>query len=172
MGCGLPAAIGAQMALPDEHVWVVVGDGGIQMNIQELATVVQERLPIKIALINNSFLGMIRQWQEMFFDRRYSASPIGCPDFVALAAAYGIRAERVKTHAEVAPAIAAAQEHDGPVLIEFVVEEEENVYPMVPMGGTLSDIITDPGEAGDGTKARHIFDGHGRKRESRSREVR
>ena len=172
MGVSLPAAIGAQMALPDEHVWVVAGDGGIQMNIQELATVVQERLPIKIALINNSFLGMIRQWQELFFDRRYSASPICCPDFVALARAYGIHAERAKTHAEAAAAIRAAQEHDGPALIEFVVEEEENVYPMVPMGGSLSDMITDPGEAGtdDVAGSRHVFDGHGRRRENRSRD--
>jgi acetolactate synthase I/II/III large subunit len=144
MGVALPSAIGAQMALPEENVWVVVGDGGIQMNIQELGTIVQERLPIKIALINNSFLGMVRQWQEFFFEKRYSATPIGCPDFVALAEAYGIRAMRVADRAGVGPAIAEAMAHDGPALIEFLVEEEENVYPMIPPGGSLSDIINDP----------------------------
>jgi acetolactate synthase-1/2/3 large subunit len=123
---------------------VTVGDGGIQMTIQELATVVQERLPLKIAIINNSYLGMVRQWQELFFGRRYSGTPITGPDYVKLADAYGIVGMRVTRKDEVVPAIQRAREIDGPVLIEFQVVEEENVYPMVPAGGSISTMLRRP----------------------------
>jgi len=151
MGFALPAAMGAKVALPKENVWCVVGDGGFQMNVQELGTIAQEQIPVKIAIINNGFLGMVRQWQEFFYEHRYSASPIGYPDFVKLAEAYGIRALRVTTKDEVAPALREAMEFPGPFLIDFVVEEEENVYPMIPPGGSLSDIIYAPDDrnAGD-----------------------
>ncbi|MBN1642150.1 MAG: biosynthetic-type acetolactate synthase large subunit [Anaerolineae bacterium] len=144
MGFALPAAIGVQVGCPDEEVWVTVGDGGIQMNIQELATVVQERLPLKIAIINNSYLGMVRQWQELFFGRRYSGTPISGPDYVKLAEAYGLAGMRVTRREEVVPALARAREVEGPVLIEFRVVEEENVYPMVPAGGSISTMLRRP----------------------------
>jgi acetolactate synthase-1/2/3 large subunit len=151
MGFALPAAMGAKVALPEENVWCVVGDGGFQMNAQELGTIAQEEIPVKIMILNNGFLGMVRQWQEFFYERRYSATPIPYPDFVKLAEAYNIRAVRVKSRDEVEPAIREALEYKGPFLIDFVVEEEENVYPMIPPGGSLSDIIYAPDErtAGD-----------------------
>jgi acetolactate synthase-1/2/3 large subunit len=153
MGFALPAAIGVQIGHPDEEVWVTVGDGGIQMNIQELATVVQEGLPLKIAVINNGYLGMVRQWQELFFERRYSGTPISGPDYVKLADAYGMAGLRVTSREQVEPAIARAREIDGPVLIEFVVAGEENVYPMVPSGGSISDMLRRPMEDGGETDA-------------------
>jgi len=144
MGFAVPAGIGAKVALPDENVWVVTGDGSIQMNIQELGTIAQEQIPLKIAIINNGYLGMVRQWQEFFYQRRYSASPISCPDFVRVAEAYGIRAMRVTEKTGIRPAFREAAEHEGPVLLDFLVEEEENVYPMIPPGGSLSDMIVEP----------------------------
>jgi acetolactate synthase-1/2/3 large subunit len=144
MGFALPAAVGVQIGCPDDEVWVTVGDGGIQMNIQELATVVQEGLPIKIAIVNNSYLGMVRQWQEMFFGRRYSGTPITGPDYVKLADAYGLTGLRVTRKEDVVPTLARARETDGPVLIEFRVVEEENVYPMVPAGGSISTMLRRP----------------------------
>ena len=144
MGFALPAAMGVQMAVPNETVWVIAGDGGFQMNSQELMTVVQERLPIKIAIINNGYLGMVRQWQELFHDRRYSATPMLSPDFVALAAAYGIPGICVRHQSQVEDAIDAAYATDGPMLIEFQVEREANVYPMVPAGASISDMIMEP----------------------------
>ncbi len=143
MGYSLPAAMGAQLGRPDETVWCVIGDGSIQITMQELGTIVQENLPIKIAVINNLYLGMVRQWQEFFYQRRYSSSLIGQPDFVKLADAYGIPALRVKTKEEVEPAIRQAMEHKGPFLIDFLVSPEESVFPMIPPGGALSDIITE-----------------------------
>jgi acetolactate synthase-1/2/3 large subunit len=144
MGFALPAALGVQVGRPDEEVWVTVGDGGIQMTMQELGTVVQEGLPLKIAIMNNSYLGMVRQWQELFFGRRYSGTPISSPDFVKIAEAYGIPGMRVTEKQEVVPTLAKAREIDGPVLIEFVVVEEENVYPMVPSGGSISSMLRRP----------------------------
>ncbi len=141
MGFALPAAIGAQVGQPDQLVWVVAGDGGFQMTLQELATVVQERLPIKIAIINNSYLGLVRQWQELFFDRNYSATAIAGPDFAQLARAYGIQGLTVRSREEVRPAITAATKDPGPVLIDFVVEQEENVFPMVAPGRALSEML-------------------------------
>lgn len=147
MGFGLPAAIGAQIARPDAEVWVVVGDGGLQMTIQELATVVQEQLPIKIALCDNGYLGMVRQWQEMFYDKNYESTRLVNPDFVKLAEAYGIRAWCASDQDQAESAIDEAREHPGPVLIDFqVVREGEggNVYPMVPSGAALHEMIRRP----------------------------
>jgi acetolactate synthase-1/2/3 large subunit len=147
MGFGLPAAIGAQMAQPDKEVWAIVGDGGFQMTLQELATAVQERLPIRVAVCNNGYLGMVRQWQEMFYDRRYESTQLLNPDFVKLAEAYGVRAWRVARPDEVGNAIAEARAHAGPALIEFQVAQEGeagNVYPMVPAGAALHEMIRRP----------------------------
>jgi acetolactate synthase-1/2/3 large subunit len=147
MGFGLPAAIGAQIARPDAEVWVVVGDGGLQMTVQELATVVQEQLPLRIALCNNGYLGMVRQWQEMFYDKRYESTRLVNPDFVKLAEAYGMRAWRAADLEETVRSIAAAREHSGPTLIDFQVAKEGekgNVYPMVPAGAALHEMIRRP----------------------------
>jgi acetolactate synthase-1/2/3 large subunit len=148
MGFALPAAIGAKMARPEAEVWVVAGDGGFQMTQCELATLQQEGLDVKIAVINNGFLGMVRQWQEFFHDKRYAATPMLSPDFVKLAAAYDIPAERVDARGAVAPAVQKARETRGPVLIEFRVEKEEAVYPMVPAGSDLHAMIRRPAEEG------------------------
>jgi acetolactate synthase I/II/III large subunit len=144
MGFALPAAIGAKFANPDKEVWVVVGDGGFQMTSCELATIVQEKINIKIAIINNGFLGMVRQWQEFFYDKRYVATPMVAPDFVALANAFGIRGERVTARKECVPTIVAAREHDQAVLLDFRVEQEDSVYPMVPAGASLHEMIRRP----------------------------
>ena len=144
MGFALPAAIGAQVGCPDEQVWVTVGDGGFQMNLQELATVVQEKLPLKIAVLNNGYLGMVRQWQQLFFEGRYSGTPLLGPDFAKLAEAYGIAGLTVTEKSEVVPAVSKALEIDGPVLIDFRIEQEENVYPMVAPGAPVSDMIRRP----------------------------
>ncbi len=143
MGFALPAAIGAQFAAPNETVWCVAGDGGFQMNIQELATIVQEQLPVKIAIINNGYLGMVRQWQELFHERRYSATPMLSPDFVKVAEAYGIPGVRITHQSQVEEAITAAYATDGPVLLEFQVEREVNVFPMVAPGASISDMLTE-----------------------------
>jgi acetolactate synthase-1/2/3 large subunit len=145
MGFALPAAVGAKFARPDDEVWVVVGDGGFQMTMCELATIVQEKINVKIAIINNGYLGMVRQWQEFFYDKRYVATPMIAPDFVALANSFGIRAERVSGRGEVVPTIESARETDGPVLIDFRVEQEDSVYPMVPAGASLHEMIRRPG---------------------------
>lgn len=146
MGFELPAAIGAKVGCPDETVWCIAGDGGFQMTIQELGTIAQEDLAVKVAILNNGFLGMVRQWQEMFYGRRYVATPLSGPDFVMVAEAYGIAATRVRNRLEVIPAIERAMAHDGPFLIDFVVEPEENVYPMVPPGATLAETLEKPRE--------------------------
>ncbi|OLB41345.1 MAG: hypothetical protein AUH11_00035 [Acidobacteria bacterium 13_2_20CM_57_17] len=144
MGFALPAAIGAKFAKPGSEVWVVVGDGGFQMTMSELATIVQEKISIKIAIINNGYLGMVRQWQEFFYDKRYVATPLVAPDFAALANAFGIRGERVTKRAEVVPIIRSARESNETVLIDFRVEQEDSVYPMVAAGASLSDMIRRP----------------------------
>jgi len=144
MGFALPAAIGAKFARPDAEVWVVVGDGGFQMTQAELATLQQERLKINIAIINNGYLGMVRQWQEFFYERRYAATPILSPDFVKLADAYGISAARVTRREDVIPAIQAARANPGPVVIDFRVIQEHAVYPMVPAGADLHAMIRRP----------------------------
>ena len=144
MGYGLPAAIGAQMGLPDEEVWVVAGDGGFQMTMVELSTVVQEQLPIKIIIINNGFLGMVRQWQDVFYNKRHSGTPLFNPDFVKLAEAYGIKGRSVTRKEDVMDALKAAQAHDGPYLLDFQVEEFTNVYPMVAPAKSNADMIRRP----------------------------
>ncbi len=144
MGFELPGAIGVKIGCPNETVWCIAGDGGFQMTIQELATVVQEDVAIKIAIINNGYLGMVRQWQELFYGRRYVATPLLGPDFVKVAEAYGIPGLRVKNKKEVIPAIETAMAHEGPFLIDFMVAPEENVFPMVPPGATLAEMIKEP----------------------------
>lgn len=144
MGFALPAAIGVQFGLPNEQVWVTAGDGGFQMNIQELATVVQEKLPIKIAILNNGYLGMVRQWQQLFFEGRYSGTPLLGPDFAQVAAAYGVPGLTVREKSEVEPAIARAVHSDGPFLIDFRIVQEENVYPMVAPGAPIHTMIRRP----------------------------
>jgi acetolactate synthase-1/2/3 large subunit len=144
MGFALPAAIGAKKACPDAEVWVVVGDGGFQMTMCELATVAQEDLKINIAIINNGYLGMVRQWQEFFYERRYAATPLLSPDFVKLAGAFGIDAHRVEARANVIPTVDAARKHHGAVLIDFRVEQEDSVFPMVPAGADLHKMIRRP----------------------------
>jgi len=144
MGFALPAAIGAKFARPDAEVWVVVGDGGFQMTSCELATIVQEKIKINIAIINNGYLGMVRQWQEFFYDKRYVGTPLVAPDFAALANAYGIRGERITARKEVIPAIESARSGDQAVLLDFRVEQEDSVYPMVPAGAALHDMIRRP----------------------------
>jgi acetolactate synthase-1/2/3 large subunit len=146
MGFELPAAVGAKVGCPEETVWCIAGDGGFQMTIQELGTIAQENLAVKIAILNNSFLGMVRQWQELFYQRRYVATPLSGPDFVKVAEAYGIAAERVTDKLMVTSAIERAMAHQGPFLIDFQVEPEENVYPMVPPGAALAEILEQPRE--------------------------
>lgn len=144
MGFGLPAGIGAKMGRPDKEVWVVEGDGGFQMTQAELATAVQEKVDINIAIINNFHLGMVRQWQELFYEERYAATPLVNPDFVKLADAHGIPAVRVTRREEVLPAVQRARETPGPFLIDFMVEPADIVYPMVPAGADLDKMIRRP----------------------------
>jgi acetolactate synthase-1/2/3 large subunit len=144
MGFALPAAIGAKFARPDAEVWVIAGDGGFQMTQCEMATLQQEQLDIKIAVINNGFLGMVRQWQEFFYDKRYSSTPMLSPDFVKLADAYGIAAHRVTKRAEIAPLVSSVRTSGKPALIDFRVVKEESVYPMVPAGANLDGMIRRP----------------------------
>ena len=144
MGFALPAAIGVKVARPEADVWVIVGDGGFQMTLCELATIVQEKLKVNIAIINNGFLGMVRQWQEFFYERNYAATPLLNPDFAKLGEAYGIRSMTVTERSQVVPAVRAAREHDGPVLINFRVEQEDTVYPMVAAGASLHEMIRRP----------------------------
>ncbi len=141
MGFGFPAAIGAKVGCPDRVVVDVAGDGSIQMNIQELMTVVESGIDVKIVILNNGYLGMVRQWQELFYKRRYSATPISSPDFVKLAQAYGVKGIRVMDPMKVEEAIKEALETKGTVILDFVVEPEENVFPMVPAGETINKMI-------------------------------
>jgi len=145
MGFEVPAAVGAQIGRPDRVVWSICGDGGFQMTMYELATVVENELPIKFAIMDNRRLGMVRQWQDLFFNKRYVATThTGSPDLVALARAYGIHGLRVSEKAQVVPAIEEALGHSGPVLIDFLVEPEENVYPFIPPGGSVNSVLEEP----------------------------
>jgi acetolactate synthase-1/2/3 large subunit len=144
MGFALPAAIGVKVARPEAEVWVIVGDGGFQMTMCELATIVQEKLKINIAIINNGFLGMVRQWQEFFYERNYQATPLLNPDFAKVAEAYGIRNATVTGRSQVVPTVQAARRHEGPMLINFHVEQEDTVYPMVAAGAALHEMIRRP----------------------------
>jgi acetolactate synthase I/II/III large subunit len=141
MGFAVPAAMGVALARPEEPVWAISGDGGFQMNLQEIATMVQEKIPVKMAIFNNGYLGMVRQWQQFFHGRRYSATPIWSPDYVRLAEAYAIPGWRVERGDEVAGTLAAAMASPGPALVEFVIEQEANVFPMIPPGASLSEPI-------------------------------
>ncbi len=144
MGFALPAGIGAKFACPDREVWVIAGDGGFQMTASELATIAQEKLKINIAVINNGYLGMVRQWQEFFYERNYQSTPLVSPDFVKLADAHGIRGAAVRTRAELENVVNEARAHDGPFLINFMVEQEDSVYPMIPAGRALHEMIRRP----------------------------
>jgi acetolactate synthase-1/2/3 large subunit len=144
MGFGFPAAIGAKFGRPEEEVWAIVGDGGFQMTLCELATARQENVKVNIAILNNSYLGMVRQWQEFFYDERYQSTPMFNPDFCKLADAYDIPSMRVTRRDQIAESVEFARRHDGPVLIEYVIEKEEIVYPMVPAGADLDKMIRRP----------------------------
>src|SRR6266566_5304678 len=139
MGFAVPAAMGVHLARPDESVWAISGDGGFQMNMAEIATMIQEGLEVKLAVFNNGYLGMVRQWQQFFHGGRYSNTPIWSPDYVKLAAAYGIPGWRVKHAAEVSDVLRQANEARGPALVELVIEQEANVFPMIVPGGSLSE---------------------------------
>jgi len=141
MGFGFPAALGAKLACPDAEVWAVVGDGGFQMTQAELATAAQEQVKVNIAVINNGYLGMVRQWQEFFYQRRYSATPISSPDLTMLAAAHGLKGIRIDKRSEVEPAVRYARDAKGTVVLDFRVEQEDTVYPMVPAGAALDAMI-------------------------------
>ncbi|MFW6238255.1 MAG: biosynthetic-type acetolactate synthase large subunit [Halanaerobiales bacterium] len=160
MGYGFPAAIGVKVGNPDETVICIAGDGSFQMNIQELATVAKNDIPVKVVILNNQYLGMVRQWQELFFDKRYSATclrkqkdcppncsspgedcPVLTPDFVKVAEGYGVAAKRVTEAEDIRPALKEALDHPGPYILDFIIEEEFNVYPMVPAGGSLNDML-------------------------------
>src|ERR1700733_5637679 len=144
MGFALPAAIGAKFACPDKEVWVIAGDGGFQMTAAELSTIVQEGIKINIAIINNGYLGMVRQWQEFFYERNYESTPLVSPDFVKLADAHGIAGRAVRTRAEVESAVNEARSAPGAFLINFLVEKEDSVYPMIPVGSALHEMIRRP----------------------------
>jgi acetolactate synthase-1/2/3 large subunit len=144
MGFALPAAIGAKIACPEAEVWAIVGDGGFQMTLAELATIAQERLDINIAIVNNGYLGMVRQWQEFFYERRYAATPLTSPDFVKLADAYGLPGRVVRARSEVMAAVDDARRYEGGFVIDFRVEQEDTVYPMVPAGAALDAMIRRP----------------------------
>ena len=144
MGFALPAAVGARFAQPDANVWVIVGDGGFQMTACELSTIAQEGIKLNVAIINNGYLGMVRQWQQFFYGGRYVATPLKNPDFVKLAEAHGLRGIRVSAREEVEAAVSAAHAHEGTVVIDFRVEQEDSVYPMVPSGADLSEMIRRP----------------------------
>jgi len=144
MGFALPAGIGAKVACPAKEVWVIAGDGGFQMTACELSTIAQEQLDINIAIINNGYLGMVRQWQEFFYEKNYQSSPILSPDFAILASAHSIPSATVRTRGEVLPAVREARKTRGPFLINFMVEKEESVYPMIPAGAALHEMIRRP----------------------------
>jgi len=146
MGFALPAAIGTKFACPDKEVWVIAGDGGFQMTAAELSTIVQENIKINIAIINNGYLGMVRQWQEFFYERNYESTPLVSPDFVKLADAHGIAGRAVRTRAEVEAAVNEARSAPGAFLINFLVEKEDSVYPMIPAGSALHEMIRRPGK--------------------------
>jgi acetolactate synthase-1/2/3 large subunit len=148
MGFALPAAMGAALGGREEPIWVVAGDGGIQMNIQEMATIVELGLPIKVAIFNNGYLGMVRQWQQFFHQRNYSETRITGPDYVKLADAYGATGFQVLRASDVTAAVERAMEIDGPVIIDFVMEQEANVFPMVPPGQGNTNMIHQAPETG------------------------
>jgi acetolactate synthase-1/2/3 large subunit len=144
MGYALPAAMGAKLGKPDRVVFAMAGDGGFQMTIQELGTISQYNLDIKIIVLNNNFLGMVRQWQQLFFEKRYSFTEMKNPDFVAISKAYGIASQKVTSRENLEQAIQEMIDHQGPYVLEVVVEKEDNVFPMIPTGASRSDILLEP----------------------------
>ncbi|MBB3123907.1 acetolactate synthase-1/2/3 large subunit [Mesoflavibacter sabulilitoris] len=140
MGFALPAAIGAKMGAPERDVVMIAGDGGYQMTIQELGTIFQTKVPVKIVVLNNNFLGMVRQWQQLFFDRRYASTEMENPDFVAIAKGYHINAKSVSKREDLADAVKEMMETEGPYFLEVMVEKEDNVFPMIPTGASVSDV--------------------------------
>lgn len=144
MGYGLPAAMGAKVGKPDKVVFAMVGDGGFQMTIQELGTIAQYDIGVKVIVLNNNFLGMVRQWQQLFFEKRYSFTEMKNPDFVGIAKAYGLASQKVISRDQLENAIQEMLDHDGPYVLEVVVEKEDNVFPMVPTGASVSDILLEP----------------------------
>ena len=144
MGYGLPAAMGAQLAAPDRTVVTVIGDGGYQMTIQELGTIAQNKLPVKILLLNNNFLGMVRQWQQLFFEKRYSFTELINPDFLMITKGFGITGQKVTSRENLETAVQEMIDFDGPYLLEVIVEQEDNVFPMVPAGASVSHILLEP----------------------------
>jgi acetolactate synthase-1/2/3 large subunit len=144
MGFGLPASIGVKFACPDAEVWCVSGDGGFQMTMSELQTLKQEGIKVNIIVLNNGFLGMVRQWQELFYTRNYSGTPLSSPDFVKIAEAHGLTGSRVTKRSEIENAVRKAQETEGSVVLEFKIEEEDMVYPMVPTSAALHEMIRRP----------------------------
>ena len=158
MGFALPAAIGARFACPDEEIWVIAGDGGFQMTQAELQTLAQEGKKVNVAIINNGYLGMVRQWQQFFFDGRYVATPISSPDFVKLAEAHGLTGLRVTKRSEVADAVRRARETPGTVVIDFRVEQMDSVYPMVPTGADLDDMIRRPEHSNESAEHNPIYE--------------
>ena len=147
MGFALPAAIGAKLAQPDAEVWVIAGDGGFQMTMAELATIAQEKIKINVAIINNGYLGMVRQWQEFFYERRYAATPLLSPDFAKLAECFGLTGMRIDKRQDVVPGVERARADERTVVIDFRVEQEDTVYPMVPAGADLHNMIRRPSPA-------------------------
>lgn len=144
MGFALPASMGAKIGQPNRVVFAVIGDGGFQMTIQELGTISQYNLDIKVIVLNNNFLGMVRQWQQLFFEKRYSFTELKNPDFVGIAKAYGLASQKVTSRDQLDGAIQAMLDHDGPFVLEVVVEKEDNVFPMIPTGASISDILLEP----------------------------
>ncbi|MFA5587605.1 MAG: biosynthetic-type acetolactate synthase large subunit, partial [Mariniphaga sp.] len=144
MGFGLPASIGAQLAAPDRTVITFIGDGGFQMSIQELGTISQDNIPVKMIILNNNFLGMVRQWQQLFFEKRYSFTGLKNPDFITIAKGYGIEGHKVESRDDLEGSIQKMIDHKGPYLLEVMIEKEDNVFPMVPSGASVSEVILEP----------------------------
>jgi len=142
MGCALPMAVGVKLVRPDERVWSISGDGGFQMNIQELGAIMEHEIDIKILLFNNGYLGMVRQWQTLFYDGRFAGTPMQNPDFGSIAKAYGIHYQKVSKVEEIDTALQNAADHKGACLVEFLCDPSEVVLPMVPAGGGIEDMIT------------------------------
>lgn len=144
MGFGLPASMGAQLGAPNRTVIAVIGDGGFQMTIQELGTIAQNKLPVKIIVLNNNFLGMVRQWQQLFFEKRYSFTELQNPDFIMIGKGFGIEGHKVEVRGDLEKGIQKMIDHPGPYLLEVVIEKEDNVFPMVPSGASVSDVMLEP----------------------------
>ncbi|MDX1470219.1 MAG: thiamine pyrophosphate-dependent enzyme, partial [Flavobacteriaceae bacterium] len=140
MGFALPAAIGAKMAAPEREVVAIIGDGGYQMTIQELGTIFQTKVPVKIVVLNNEFLGMVRQWQQLFFDKRYASTELINPDFVTIAKGYQIEAKKVVNRGELKQAVKDMMDCKDAYFLEVCIEKEDNVFPMIPSGASVSDI--------------------------------